>query len=57
MEETLTKPLCFLLVDDDNDDQDFFKEMLEEVNPDTNLLIASDGIEALTLLHRSTVLH
>jgi CheY-like chemotaxis protein len=39
-----------LLVDDDEDDREIFKEALTECDPDIEFLFAGDGIEALNTL-------
>ncbi len=41
-----------LLVDDDKDDQQFFKEALEEVEPGAHCTIANNGLEALEKLDK-----
>lgn len=42
--------MTILLVDDDEDDQDIFKEASELVKPDINCLFAKDGEKCLELL-------
>lgn len=44
------RKIC-LLVDDDEDDKEIFSLALTEANPAVECVIASDGLEALSLLH------
>ena len=39
-----------LLVDDDQDDRDFFREAILEILPTTQIREAQDGVQALELL-------
>lgn len=43
-----------LLVDDDEDDKEIFSLALTEANPGVRCVIASDGLEALSLLARDS---
>ena len=45
-----------LLVDDDQDDREIFREAVGECDPRITLLFANDGTEALELLEQSIVL-
>lgn len=49
----MKKIIRFLLVDDDVEEQDIFKEALKEVNVATNCITALHGEEGLALLHGS----
>ena len=40
-----------MYVDDDRDDQEIFVEVLSEIRPHVTCQIASDGVQALKLLH------
>lgn len=44
--------MTVLLVDDDEDDQDIFREAALLVNPDIRLLAARDGEDALSVLEQ-----
>jgi CheY-like chemotaxis protein len=48
--------MTVLLVDDDNDDQDVFKEAITMVVPDVECLIAHNGEQALMQLNAMPVL-
>jgi CheY-like chemotaxis protein len=39
-----------LLAEDDADDRMFFEDVLKEVNPGTNLVMADDGVELMNVL-------
>jgi CheY-like chemotaxis protein len=39
-----------LYVDDDRDDQELFTEIVKEIDPDIDCVIATDGVDALLLL-------
>ena len=43
-----------LLADDDADDRSLFKEALAEVSPDSELAIATNGVELLEVLSKET---
>src|ERR1700761_8135544 len=45
-----------LLVDDDDNDREFFEDALKTIATDITLKIAGNGVEALDLLCNSTVL-
>jgi CheY-like chemotaxis protein len=45
-----------LIIDDDPDDVQIFREAICQINPDIECLSARDGDEALTLLRRETEL-
>jgi CheY-like chemotaxis protein len=47
--------MTILLIDDDEDDRDIFKEALSIVVPDVQCLIARDGEEGLAVLQALTV--
>ncbi len=47
------KPKTILLVDDDADDQYFFLDILQELEPSSKCITAKNGIEALSLLESS----
>jgi CheY-like chemotaxis protein len=42
-----------LLAEDDSDDRMFFEDVLKEVVMNTNLLVADDGVELMTVLDES----
>ena len=42
----------FFLVDDDRDDQDFFKDVLQEIDPLIECITAINGIEAVAILQK-----
>jgi CheY-like chemotaxis protein len=42
-----------LLAEDDADDRMFFEDVLKEVGMNTNLLVADDGVELMTVLDES----
>ncbi len=46
----MTPPKRFLLIDDNPHDQLLALEAFEELCPDCHLMVANDGVEALTLL-------
>lgn len=48
--------MIILLVDDDEDDQDIFKEAVSMVKPECELRVACDGEHALTKLQEQTQL-
>jgi CheY-like chemotaxis protein len=52
----MTTPISILLIEDDEDDQEFFREALREVQDVTLLQIASDGQEAIDTLTNSIIL-
>jgi len=52
----MTTPISILLVEDDEDDQEFFMEALREVRDITLLQIASDGQAAIDTLTSSIIL-
>ncbi|MBN7811821.1 response regulator [Algoriphagus sp. H41] len=45
----------FLLVDDDEDDRDFFREAVSEIYPAILVQEATDGVHALEVLHLTTL--
>jgi len=49
----MKKITAVLLVDDDEEDKNFFREALYEVDPTVQYLQASDGQQALNMLHTS----
>jgi len=42
--------MIVLCIDDDPDDSDFFREALQELNPEAQCLVANDGLSALKFL-------
>src|SRR5688572_2622150 len=42
--------MVILCIDDDRDDTDFFCEALHSVSPETQCLVANDGLNALKIL-------
>jgi CheY-like chemotaxis protein len=48
----MSKPVQFLLVDDDAEDASIFKEVLRDVNPSIVFTAAADGHQALNILRR-----
>lgn len=49
----MAESFTILMVDDDKDDQDLFREALETINGSVNLMTADDGLDALQLLNSS----
>jgi len=47
--------MTILLIDDDEDDQDIFREAASTVIPDISCLVAKDGEEGLAMLHQLAV--
>lgn len=47
---------AILLIDDDEEDQEIFKDALKEVDPTLHCAVADDGETALVLLHNDTVI-
>jgi CheY-like chemotaxis protein len=48
--------MTIFYVDDDDDDKMIFREAIEQVQPDAELLLASDGREALDMLRKALVI-
>ena len=48
--------MTILLIDDDPDDQEIFKEAVAVVAPEAHFMVARDGEEGLDLLHSLTLL-
>ncbi len=48
----MSKPVQFLLVDDDAEDTSIFKEVLQDVNPSIVFTSAADGHQALNILRK-----
>ncbi len=46
----MSKPISVFLVDDDSDDTLLFNEVLNEVNPSVELICATNGQEAISML-------
>lgn len=46
-------PILVMIVDDDSDDSALLKEIVTEIHPETQCMIASDGLEALSILNFS----
>lgn len=47
--------MTVLLIDDDQDDQDIFKEAVNTVSPGVHCMVARDGEEGYELLHTLTI--
>lgn len=45
------KNVYFLYADDDPDDQDFFRSMLAEIDPNLDLVVVNNGLELLQYLN------
>lgn len=50
----MNKQYNLLLADDDEDDCDFFKEALEELNLSTSLVTVNDGVQLMDFLAESS---
>jgi CheY-like chemotaxis protein len=48
--------MTILLIDDDEDDRDIFKEAISVVQPEVHCMAARDGEEGLALLEELTIL-
>jgi CheY-like chemotaxis protein len=46
----------FMIIDDDEDDRFFFKEALEQIHKSIVCLEATDGADAIEVLHKASVL-
>jgi CheY-like chemotaxis protein len=46
----LNKTDTIIYVDDDEDDRDIFREVMRDVNPNVKLVLAKDGLDALSKL-------
>ena len=50
MTTTVSEPLRIFLAEDDEDDREFFKDALKDLNIQTNLTITTDGLDLMTTL-------
>lgn len=46
----------FMIIDDDEDDRFFFKEALTQMHPSVLCLEATDGADAIAVLHKTEIL-
>jgi CheY-like chemotaxis protein len=53
MNPTQTQPKKIFLAEDDADDRMFFEDVLKEVSINTNLVMADDGVELMSVLEET----
>jgi CheY-like chemotaxis protein len=53
MNPTQTQPKKIFLAEDDADDRMFFEDVLKEVSINTNLVMADDGVELMSVLEEA----
>lgn len=47
--------MVILYADDDEDDRDLFREILKQIDPSINLIIAEDGFDAIHILSNAQI--